>query len=127
MDHEKIIRDSISQAIKDGWHLIRGEWGISEAKCACGLSCVLVANNVPLPEDDEMCIANMVSALTPLLGVDSFWVEDFTLGFDGEAARYDHENADPFDDFGDPVRLETSAYCLGRKLGKEFFPDQVEE
>lgn len=117
MDLGKEIRDSIQKTLcKGGWTLIREEWGNEIGKCACGLSCVLVAHDIPIPEDTT--IENMTEVLRPILGVDEIWVTDFTLGFDGELPRLknDEDDDEPF----------SEAYILGTKIGEELFPEDEE-
>jgi len=102
------IKDKIVNGIKVAteqmnYTLVAEEWGSKDAKCACALGCMLVANNLHLEtatvEDNEVLAAD-------ILGVDTMWIEDFITGFDdGHAIR--------------PIAYQ-DAYDLGAELRTKF-------
>src|SRR5512142_1746799 len=65
---------------KVGFKLIQGDWGNKEARCACALGCVLIANDHGICDDSDQ---NEFEA-AHVLDVSQEWVQNFISGFDNE-------------------------------------------
>lgn len=97
---KKKILDSISKAESKGYTLITDDWGSGKEKCACPISCVLVANDQP--------ISIQLDDAARILGVSQNWIQSFADGFDGNGnAKMAHE---------------PDAWSLGEEIRKETKP-----
>lgn len=99
---EKIVSGIKYAKEKLGFTLVEEDWGSKEAKCACALGCVLLANDHGIASDDAD--QNETEA-AHVLGVSTEWVGEFIRGFDNDSPGEDE-----------------AAWELGKEIRKEFNP-----
>jgi hypothetical protein len=101
-EREELIRASIASCVAKGVKLGIQSWGLhwvkskerwvpkKDATC-CPLSCVLLANQGDLRENE---VSWRSFSLEKLLGANTNWVRSFQYGFDGYTkTEHDEENA----------------------------------
>jgi hypothetical protein len=98
---EKIVSGIKYAKEKLGFTLVEEDWGSKEAKCACALGCVLLANDHGIASDDAE--QNEVEA-AHVLGVSSEWIGEFIRGFDNESPE--NEEAEAVWELGKEIRNE---------------------
>lgn len=103
------IINSIAIAEGKGFTLINGEWGSEVRKCACPISCVLVAEGKRITE--------FAGDLAQLFSVSENWIISFVDGFDGNGTSMMAHDSDAWK-LGEEIRHSTKAinyedYILG--------------
>lgn len=84
------ILSSISYAQKElGYTLVREGFGDSISKCACALSCVLLADN----PGNILDPGRILYSSAKILGVDPTWTVSFMDGFDGKNYHTKYDEA----------------------------------
>jgi len=112
------IKEKILNGIKyttnaKGYTLVKSGWGSVEDKCACALSCLVLAEYDEKDIDHcrkEIKGGDIVKKAQQILQIDGSWISSFWHGFDGVGGGCNAE-----------------ANQLGRDLAKELNPPRFLE
>lgn len=114
-DLKQTILNAIKQAQEQGYTLVRESYGNAEAKCACPLSCVVLADN---PHNSTLIDDGLIATkASQLLNVSYDWALAFMDGYDGEScvfnSLHDKEAWKQAWKLGEQICAETSPVLYG--------------